>query len=173
MSNFEPHSNISFDKNLTIEVVRPDDGRLESFWVVVFIMAVVLLGAVGVYARQQPETLADPSAILDSKQRQLLLELSIAVDEIHFMKEISGKTEILFENLIEQGALPTFVGQSIQAWTSIDRRCFLLSQPNSAAAFALWLETEDHTALFFTPNLTILPNDCRLLSTWIEMDNNE
>lgn len=173
MSNSESRSHISFDEHQTVEIVNPDDGRLESFWVVVFIMTVVLLGAVGVYARQQSETLVDPSASLDSKQRQLLLELSIAVDEIHFMREVAGNVELLLPDLIEQGTLPTFVGQPIQAWTAVDRRCFWLPQPNSTSAFALWLETEDHTALFFTPNLTIPPNDCRLLSTWIEMDNNE
>ena len=149
-------------KKVIIEVVRPDDGRLESFWVALFILAVLLLGALGIWARQQPVLVEDPSAILQPAQRQLLLELSITAEEIQFVGGMQG---------IE---LPVFVGQNLRAWQEVSSGCFLLRQPNSSAAFVLQLQIEhlntNHPAIFFTPELTANPHSCNELSTWLRMD---
>src|SRR5690554_6593990 len=121
----------SSDDAVEVEVVRPDDGRLESVWVALFIAAVVLLGALGIWARQTPATLADPSASLTTAERQLLLELSIAADEIEFMQGLLGEEALSLANLTQQALLPLFVGQDFQAWQTIEQGCFLLAQPNT------------------------------------------
>ncbi|HKM16467.1 MAG TPA: hypothetical protein VJY63_11195 [Marinospirillum sp.] len=146
-----------------VDLVRPDDGRLESFWVALFIFSVLLLGGLGILARQEPALVADPSASLNQPQRQLLLELSITAEEIEFAGGVEG---------IE---LPVFFGQKLPAWQEVSSRCFLLRQPNSSAAFVLQMQTEhlktNHPAIFFTPELAAIPNSCNQLDTWLRMDN--
>ena len=150
-------------KPITIEVVRPDDGRLESFWVALFILGVLLLGGLGIWARQEPKLLEDPSAILQPAQRQLLLELSITAEEIEFAGGVEG---------VE---LPVFFGQKLPAWQEVASGCFLLHQPNASAAFLLAVQTEDlkthHPVIFFTPELLAMPDSCNQLATWLRMDN--
>lgn len=165
-------SNSSADA-VEVEVVRPDDGRLESVWVALFIAAVVLLGALGIWARQTPATLADPSASLTTAQRQLLLELSIAADEIEFMQGLLGEEALTLTNLTQQALLPLFVGQDFQAWQAISQGCFLLTQPKSSAAFVLRLEANTPPAIFFIPELIENPHTCNELSSWLRMDNNQ
>lgn len=149
-------------KKVIIEVVRPDDGRLESFWVALFILGVLLLGGLGIWVRQEPKLLEEPSAILQPAQRQLLLELSITAEEIEFAGGVEG---------VE---LPVFFGQKLPAWQEIASGCFLLRQPNASAAFVLQLQSEhldtSHPAIFFTPELTANPHSCNDLSTWLRMD---
>lgn len=163
-------SNSSADA-VEVEVVRPDDGRLESVWVALFIAAVVLLGALGIWARQTPATLADPSASLTTAERQLLLELSIAADEIEFMQGLLGEEALTLGNLTQQALLPLFVGQDFQAWQTIEQGCFLLAQPNTSTAFALSLQAGAATAIFYTPELVHPPHTCNELSGWLRMDN--
>lgn len=164
---------LSSRSNFNVEVVRPDDGRLESFWVTLFILAVLLLGGLGVWARQAPVTLTEPSASLNTAQRQLLLELSIAADEIAFMEDILGAEELKLANLTEQALLPVFVGQDFEAWQAISQGCFLLAQPKSSAAFVLRLEANTPPAIFFIPELIENPHTCNELSSWLRMDNNQ
>ncbi|NLW04196.1 MAG: hypothetical protein GX029_03085 [Pseudomonadaceae bacterium] len=164
---------LSSRSNFNVEVVRPDDGRLESFWVTLFILAVLLLGGLGVWARQAPVTLTEPSASLNTAQRQLLLELSIAADEIAFMEDILGAEELKLANLTEQALLPVFVGQDFEAWQAISQGCFLLAQPKSNAAFVLRLEANTPPAIFFIPELIENPHTCNELSSWLRMDNNQ
>lgn len=158
---------------VAVEVVRPDDGRLESVWVALFITAVLLLGALGIWVRQTPVTLADPSASLSTAQRQLLLELSIAADEVAFMKDLLGEEALTLTNLTEQALLPVFVGQDSHAWQAISQDCFLLAQPKTSAAFALNLQADTPTAIFFTPDLVQQPHTCNELSSWLRMDDNQ
>jgi len=159
--------------NSSVEVVRPDDGRLESVWVALFIAAVLLLGALGIWARQTPATLADPSANLSTEQRQLLLELSIAADEIEFMQDLLGKEALTLANLTEQALLPVFAKQKSHAWQTISQGCFLLAQPKTTTAFALSLSADEATAIFFTPELVNKPHTCNELSSWLRMDGNQ
>lgn len=158
-------------EKVIIEVVRPDDGRLESVWVALFILVVLLLGALGIWARQQPVLVEDPSVTLNDPQRQLLLELSIAADEIAFMQDFLGDEVLTLGSLTEQVLLPVFAGQTLQAWQVISQGCFLLPQPQTAAAFALNLPENAPAEIFFTPKLVKLPNSCNQLSDWLRMDN--
>lgn len=157
------NSELNSELSSSVEVVRPDDGRLESFWVALFIFFVLLLGGLGILARQEPALAADPSASLDQPQRQLLLALSITAEEIAFAGGVEG---------VE---LPVFFGQKLPAWQKIASGCFLLHQPNTSAAFVLQIQTKElathQTAIFFTPELTAIPNSCNQLASWLRMDN--
>jgi len=160
-------------KPVTVELVRPDDGRLESVWVVLFIVLVLVLGALGIWARQTPVNLADPSASLNTAQRQLLLELSIAADELAFMKDLLGAEALTLDKLTEQVVLPVFMGQNQQAWQVLNPGCFWLAQPRANAAFALKLQVDVPPAIFFTPELINKPHTCNELSRWLRMDKNQ
>ncbi|GLR63602.1 hypothetical protein [Marinospirillum insulare] len=158
-------------EKVIIEVVRPDDGRLESVWVTLFILGVLLLGALGIWARQTPALQDNPSASLNTLERQLLLELSIAADEIEFMQSFLDGESLTLESLTEQALLPVFAGQTLQAWQAIDQNCFFLLQPKTTAAFALSLPRNAPARIFFTPELIEFPDTCNQLSSWLRMDN--
>lgn len=157
---------------LTIERVKPDNGREENRWVLLLTLTVLLLGTLGVLLRQTPVQMTKQQPELSLHQRQLLMELTIAADEIRFL----ALPEFLQtghwpdrQQLLAEELLPVFPGQSAEAWQQPQPACLVLQQPSQTAAFLLLLQA-DTTHLYFTDQFTGTPASCDHLHHWLRMD---
>ncbi|MDR9466876.1 hypothetical protein [Marinospirillum sp.] len=154
-----------------VEVVQPDDGRHESLGVWTVILGVVLLGGLGVFLRQEAVKLETPRPHLDVQQRQLEMELSIALQEMEFLgfaaaEESAARQQLLLQ---EEGLLPYFPGQSADDWVAVEPGCFYLQKPGSTQAFAFqFLNQGSH--LYFTNQFTGVLPDCQQLDSWFVLD---
>lgn len=164
------------DPVLLIETVRPDDGRTESFWVALVITGVLLLGGLGILLRQEQSPATDTRPQLDLLQRQFLMELTIAADEIRFITSMNSEvsTDTGFENwsleqLLQEQLLPVFPGQSAKAWQQLEPGCLLLPQPASRIHFGLVLQ-QAGSSIHYAPADVPPPDHCETLLSWQRMD---
>jgi hypothetical protein len=164
------------DPVLLIETVRPDDGRSESFWVALVITGVLLLGGLGILLRQEQTGVADTRPQLDLLQRQFLMELTIAADEIRFIATMNSDISINsgfiawpLEQLLQEQLLPLFPGQAASAWQQLQPGCLLIQQPNSPVHFALVLQ-QAGSSIHYSTTSVHHPAPCETLLSWQRMD---
>lgn len=150
------------------ERVLPDNGRQETRWVMLTLVLVLLAGVVGIQWRQQADPEPAAHAGLSTAGTRLLTELSIAAEEIRFMTP-TGESLPSATRLGELG-VPPFERAELD-WQQPQPACYLTFDPDSGAAFALWLAPEG--GLFFAPRGASLPSHCRELAHWTRMDKTQ
>lgn len=151
-----------------IETVEPATGRRESLWVMLSIALILLLGAVGLHfnSHTTPHAVSTKGPELTPPQRQLVMELSIALPEIQFELEASGLLPTVAE-LTELGIAP-FYSELDQpwAWQQLQDNCYMASPQQPAQGHflllpresAIYIATETpHAATSCTPEHEWLP----------------
>jgi hypothetical protein len=154
-----------------VEVVQPDDGQYESLGVWLLILGVVLLGGLGVFLRQEAAKPEIRPPQLDVQQRQLEMELSIALQEMDFLGFAASQESAARQRtaLQEEGLLPYFPGQSAENWIAVEPGCFYLQQPDSTLAYAFQFLNQS-SRLYFTNQFTGVLLDCQQLDSWSVLD---
>ncbi|MCV6590091.1 MAG: hypothetical protein OIF57_13870 [Marinobacterium sp.] len=134
-------------KTAVIETIEPATGRQESLWVMLSITLILLLGTTGLHfnssSRATPAS-AD-NLVLTPQQRQLVMELSIALPEIQFEQELHNYLPSVAE-LAELGIAPFYHDQSqthqqnpeheqqqLWRWQRIQKTCYLASPKHIAS----------------------------------------
>lgn len=161
---------LNSEARLLIETVRPDDGRHESFWVALVITGILLLGGLGILARQAQPVTADTQTELDVLQSQFMMELSIAAEEIRFLQTLNSDNNLPeLQQLLQDELLPVFPGQSSSDWQQLEPGCLLLEQPVTHQHFALVLQPTGSSIHLLAAD-TPAPDHCKTLLSLPPMD---
>ncbi|RAU17527.1 hypothetical protein DN062_12610 [Nitrincola tibetensis] len=148
-----------------IETVRPDDGRLETLWVWLFIAAVLAIGAIGISVRTETHVHV-PSVELNPVEQQLLTELSIAIQEIEFVTGDVGDWPDIDQLIMAQ--IPPFTHQS-QTWRAIEKGCYLLVSAVGMHGHFM-LDLNEEARILFHESPIPMISECHDLSHWHRLD---
>ncbi|WP_417580650.1 hypothetical protein [Nitrincola sp.] len=146
-----------------IETVMPDDGKRESLWVWLLISAMLLLGALGIWLRQEvvPER---THVSLNPVQSQQLMALSIAREEILFLAEKPWPAP----ESLEQLGLDLFASSASQDWHQPGDDCYQWISRQHDGDFLLRISDG---VIFYHPGEAGLLSSCTPDEHWTLMEN--
>lgn len=127
-----------------IELVPPKDGRQENVWVLFLVLLLLTAGALGVGWRHVPSAAPTPHLIGHTPlDRQLMMELSIALDEIRFIYGMQqGQHHALDASTLLAADLLPQDPTGTSFWMEISENCLLLNRQGSPSML-LYLEAAD------------------------------
>ncbi|KGK43188.1 hypothetical protein LH51_01845 [Nitrincola sp. A-D6] len=146
-----------------IETVMPDDGKRESLWVWLLIAAVLLLGALGIWLRQEVVPQRTQIALSPSQSQQLM-SLSIAREEIQFLAEKPWPAPESLESL----GLELFASSSSHRWHQPGDDCYQWISRQHDGDFLLRISD---AVIFYHPGEVELLSSCTPDEHWTLMDN--
>ncbi len=146
-----------------IEIVMPDDGKRESLWVWLLIVAVLSSGALGIWLRQDT-THQRPYVSLAPAQSQQLMALSIAHEEIVFLTEKPWPTPA---DLAQLG-VELFAPSPSHQWHQPENDCYQWMSQKQTGDFLLRMSDG---RIFYHPGKADRLLHCTPDEHWILMDN--
>lgn len=134
-----------------LEKVRPDDGRLESGWVFITVLLILLLGGFGISQHQTVPASLPGHLLLGVSDKATLTTLRNAGDEILFMAEEGAELPTV-KSLIADG-VPPFAEQpgdvNTHQWQLMEGRCYLGVPKDSSSQMQFLLTVEGGVAVYW------------------------
>lgn len=146
-----------------VEIVAPDNGQRESVWVGLFVLLVILAGAMGITLRQEPAGLVADAIELTPLQAQQWVELSITLEEIAFVTHSPWPSP---EVLVSLG-LPIFLPTSTHEWHQPEVDCYQWRSLAQQGDFVLHLSDQ---SIYWHPGAVEPLTDCHLDAHWLLLD---
>ncbi len=147
-----------------VELVEPDNGKRESLWVAIFVLLVLVSGVFGISLRKEPP-LSNASLVdLSPVQSQLLVELSIALEEIGFVSQAPWPSP---DELADMG-VSIFLPNQSGRWHQPQSDCYQWISHNHQGDFVLRLSDK---RIYWHPGAVVALSDCQLDSHWILLEN--
>jgi len=149
-----------------VEVVRPDDGRQESFWLIGTISVVLLIAAVVLQFNQTAVEPEKKHLSLDVQGKAVLTALSIAADEILFLSD--GEALPSVPELIEQEIPPFFDSNGTFAsysWIKPQADCYFGRSSNHVDKDFLVKVAHGDAHVYWREAGATTP-DCQHLTQW-------
>lgn len=156
-----------------IETIEPATGRRESLWVMLSIALILFLGAVGLHFNSEQDshsTTADAPE-LTPPQRQLVMELSIALPEISYEQEESGQLPTIdLLNELEIAPFSNLQGTAWQ-WQLLQQGCYLATPQKPEQGYFLFHPGTE--AIYMASEAPHTPTRCGPDHEWITVSRAE
>lgn len=110
-----------------IEKVPPDDGQRESYWVLLVIGIILLIGGIGIAQHQTPPVQQPHHLVLSVADKAILMALQNAGEEIAFLHN-TGTPYPHPDRLKEEGVPPFAVDVGLKEthrWRQITSGCYV------------------------------------------------
>lgn len=147
-----------------VELVQPDNGKRESFWVATFVLLILVSGVFGISLRKESPLSSARVVDLSHQQSQQLVELSIALEEIGFVAQAPWPSP---DELAEMG-VSIFLPSQSGRWHQPQSDCYQWISFNHQGDFILRLSDK---RIYWHPNEVAPLSDCQLDSHWILLEN--
>ncbi|WP_415884335.1 DUF6162 family protein [Neptuniibacter sp. QD34_54] len=156
----------ALEEDGTVEVVRPDNGRVESYWLIGSIVIILSIANYVLQNNQAPSLAPQKHLELDVEGKAVLTALRNAADEIMFLSD-DGSLPAVSE-LIEQ-ELPPFADSNgtfaAYSWNLLDSVCYFgRSSKEGSREFVLKIHN-DHSEIYWRQTAVNTPN-CDQLTNW-------
>jgi len=163
MANFKASA---LENEGVTEIVRPDNGRIESYWLIGIVVIILSIASYVLQNNQAPDLAPQKHLELDVEGKAVLTALRNAADEILFLSDDGNLPSV--SELIDQ-ELPPFSDSNgtfaAYSWALIDSACYLgRSAQEGSREFVLKIHN-DHSEIYWRQAASNTAN-CNQLTDW-------